>query len=59
MDFSMFKTDWALISHSIKILQKNQIVEIPALTESGFRSRFINSGSVENKGLEITLNATL
>lgn len=58
MDFSMFKNRLGLNFTFYKNITKNQIVEIPALTESGFRSRFINSGSVENKGLEITLNAT-
>ncbi|MDV3866641.1 SusC/RagA family protein [Elizabethkingia anophelis] len=58
MDFSMFKNRLGINFTFYKNITKNQIVEIPALTESGFRSRFINSGSVENKGLEITLNAT-
>jgi outer membrane receptor protein involved in Fe transport len=58
MDFSMFKNRLNFNFTFYKNITENQIVDIPALTESGFRSRIINSGSVENKGLEITFNAT-
>ena len=37
---------------------KNQIISLPVSNTSGFSSRVINAGEVQNRGLEITLNAT-
>lgn len=37
---------------------KNQILELPVSITSGFQSRIINAGEIENKGIEIVLNAT-
>ncbi|MEX0360773.1 MAG: SusC/RagA family TonB-linked outer membrane protein, partial [Allomuricauda sp.] len=37
---------------------KNQILTLPVANTSGFDSRIINAGEIQNKGLEIVLNAT-
>ncbi len=37
---------------------KNQILTLPVSTTSGFQSRIINAGEIQNKGIEIILNAT-
>ncbi|MEN8227275.1 MAG: SusC/RagA family TonB-linked outer membrane protein [Bacteroidota bacterium] len=36
----------------------NQLLNIPLPQASGYRSKFINAGNVQNQGVEITLNAT-
>ncbi|MDR6516604.1 SusC/RagA family TonB-linked outer membrane protein [Chryseobacterium camelliae] len=56
MDFSIIKNR---ISYSITAYQnnnKNQIIRIPALWETGYSSRVINAGEIRNRGLEMTLN---
>lgn len=47
LDFSWYKTNTF-----------NQILTIPGVLETGFRNRRINAGDIQNKGIEITLNAT-
>ena len=37
---------------------KNQILTLPVSNTSGFDSRIINAGEIQNKGVEIILNAT-
>lgn len=37
---------------------KNQILTLPVANTSGFNSRIINAGEIQNTGLEIVLNAT-
>ena len=36
----------------------NQLLSIPLPAASGYTSKFINAGNVQNKGIELTLNAT-
>lgn len=36
----------------------NQILTIPGILETGFRNRRINAGDIQNRGIEIQLNAT-
>ncbi len=36
----------------------NQLLTIPVPQSSGYTSKFINAGNVQNKGMEITLNAS-
>jgi len=36
----------------------NQLLSIPLPAASGYTAKFINAGNVQNKGVEITLNAT-
>ncbi|MFC5046467.1 SusC/RagA family TonB-linked outer membrane protein [Aquimarina hainanensis] len=40
-----------------KATVKNQILTLPVSNTSGFNSRIINAGEIENSGLEIVLNA--
>ncbi len=37
---------------------KNQIIEIPAPIESGATSLLINAGNIQNKGIELSIDAT-
>lgn len=37
---------------------KNQILTLPVANTSGFNSRIINAGEIQNTGLEVVLNAT-
>ena len=37
---------------------KNQILTLPVANTSGFSSRIINAGEIQNKGIEVVLNAT-
>ena len=37
---------------------KNQILEIPAPVESGVSSILINAGDIQNKGIELSIDAT-
>lgn len=41
-----------------KTNSKNQLVNVQTPPASGYSSKFINAGNVENKGIEITLNVT-
>ncbi len=36
----------------------NQLLSVPLPQASGYTARFINAGNVQNKGMELTLNAT-
>lgn len=36
----------------------NQLLSIPLPPPSGYNAKFINAGNVQNKGIELTLNAT-
>ena len=57
MDFGLFNNR---LNSSVTLYQndtENQIIDIPALYESGFSSRIINGGKVRNRGVEMTLNA--
>lgn len=56
MDFGILKNR---INYTITAYQNNskdQIVQIPALWETGYSSRMINAGEVRNRGIEMTLN---
>lgn len=41
-----------------KTNNRNQIITIPSTMASGFSSRIMNAGNIQNQGWEITLNAT-
>ena len=47
LDFTYYKTN-----------TENQILSLPVATTSGFTSRVINAGEIENQGIEVVLNAT-
>ncbi|RKS97431.1 SusC/RagA family TonB-linked outer membrane protein [Chryseobacterium defluvii] len=56
MDFSFLKNR---ISYNFTVYQNNskdQIVDIPALLETGYSKRTINAGEIRNRGVEMTLN---
>lgn len=38
------------------IRSKNQIIQLPLAISSGYNSRMVNAGEIQNKGLEIMLN---
>jgi TonB-linked SusC/RagA family outer membrane protein len=46
-DFSWYKTN-----------TKNQIVPVATTGAAGFTNKFVNAGEIENKGIEVSLNAT-
>jgi TonB-linked SusC/RagA family outer membrane protein len=46
IDFTWYKTNTF-----------NQLIEVPLPDPSGFSAKFINAGNIQNKGVEITLNA--
>lgn len=58
VDLRFFGNRLGLDMAAYKSTTKNQIISLPVSNTSGYSSRFINAGKVENKGLEITLNAT-
>lgn len=56
MDFSFLRNRIGLGITAYQNNNKNQIIDIPSLLESGYSYRTINSGEVRNRGLELTLN---
>jgi TonB-linked SusC/RagA family outer membrane protein len=48
LDLSLYKTNTI-----------DQIMPVNVSNSSGYRQRFVNSGEIENKGIEIALNATV
>jgi len=57
-DVRFFGNRLGLDVAAYKSVTNNQILSLPVSNTSGFSSRVINAGEVENKGLEITLTAT-
>lgn len=58
MDFGLLGNR---LSYSITLYQNdtnNQIIRIPVANDSGYSSRWINSGKIRNSGIEMSLNAT-
>jgi len=47
LEFTYYKTN-----------SKNQLIGVATPPASGYQSKFINAGNVQNKGIEITLNVT-
>lgn len=48
LDFTWYKTN-----------ATNQIIDVPMDPFSGFQRQYINAGNIENKGIEISLNAKI
>ncbi|MBE8719982.1 SusC/RagA family TonB-linked outer membrane protein [Sphingobacterium pedocola] len=48
LDFTWYKTN-----------ATNQIIDVPMDAFSGYQRQFINAGNIENKGIEISLNARI
>jgi TonB-linked SusC/RagA family outer membrane protein len=47
LEFTYYKTN-----------SKNQLINVATPPASGYSSKFINAGNIQNKGIEITLNVT-
>ncbi len=47
LDFTWYKTN-----------SYNQLIRVPLPSPSGFSSKFINAGNIQNKGIELTLRGT-
>ncbi len=59
MDFSFLKNRVHFNFTLYQNTSNNQILTIPALNESGYSSRVINGGEIRNRGIELSLNATV
>lgn len=57
MDFGLFKNRLNYSFTLYENITENQILQIPALYESGYSSRLINGGRIRNRGVEMTLDA--
>jgi TonB-linked SusC/RagA family outer membrane protein len=59
IDLSFFKSKFSLTVDVYKKVTKDLLLNANMPTSSGFATAFKNIGAVENKGLEITLNAKI
>jgi TonB-linked SusC/RagA family outer membrane protein len=58
IDINLFKNRFGVEFTYYKTNSKNQLVTVQVPPASGYPSKFINAGNVENKGIEITVNLT-
>lgn len=58
-DIRLFKGRIGLDATYYQANTKNQILELPVSYTSGYRSRMINAGEIENKGVELVLNGQI
>ncbi|MDN5213727.1 SusC/RagA family TonB-linked outer membrane protein [Fulvivirgaceae bacterium BMA12] len=58
-DIRLFKGRLGLDVTYYKANTKNQILTLPVSITSGYKSRIINAGEIENQGLEIMLNGQI
>lgn len=58
-DIRLFKGRLALDATYYQANTKNQILTLPVSYTSGYESRIINAGEIENKGVELVLNGQL
>ena len=58
LDFTLFKSRVGLELTYYDATTFDQIIPIQVTGASGYTSKFINSGSVNNKGIEAILNVT-
>ncbi|MEQ9298312.1 MAG: SusC/RagA family TonB-linked outer membrane protein [Cyclobacteriaceae bacterium] len=58
-DLRFFKGRLGLDVTYYRTNTKNQILTLPVSLTSGYESRIINAGEIENQGVEIMLNATV
>ncbi len=56
-DLRFFNNRLGLDVTYYKSTVKNQILKLPVSNTSGFKSRIINAGEIENTGIEVVLNA--
>jgi TonB-linked SusC/RagA family outer membrane protein len=57
-DFNMFQNRVGLEFTYYKTNSKNQLISVATPPASGYSSKFINAGNVQNSGVEVTLNVT-
>lgn len=58
-DIRLFKGRLGLDATYYQANTKNQILTLPVSYTSGFESRIINAGEIENKGVELVLNGQI
>ncbi len=58
LEMSFFDRRVGFDFSAYRSLSIDQIFQVPFSTSTGYSSKFINAGSVENKGIEIQFNAT-
>ena len=58
-DIRLFKGRLGLDATYYQANTKNQILTLPVSLTSGYESRIINAGEIENKGVELVLNAQI
>lgn len=56
---SFFKNRLGLEGTYYKVVDENQIIELPLSKASGFSSRYVNGNEYETKGLELALSAKI
>ncbi len=57
-DLRFFQNRLGFDIAAYKSITNDQILSLPVSSTSGFTTRVINAGEVENKGIEVTLSAT-
>lgn len=58
LEMSFFKKRLGIDVSAYKTNTKNQIIPVAISTTSGYSSKYVNAGEVENKGIEIALSGT-
>jgi len=58
IDINLFKNRFGVEFTYYKTNSKNQLVNVQLPPASGYSSKFINAGNIQNKGIEITVNVT-
>lgn len=58
LEMSFFKRRLGIDLSLYKTNTKNQIIPVAISTTSGYSSKYVNAGEVENKGIEVALNGT-
>jgi TonB-linked SusC/RagA family outer membrane protein len=58
LDLKLFENRLGMQFTVYKSTSTNQLLELNLAAGTGYRSQYINAGEIENKGLELTLNAT-
>jgi len=58
VEFSLFQENLGVDFTFYQDNTKNQIIDIPSPIESGVRAILVNAGNIQNRGIELTLNAS-
>jgi TonB-linked SusC/RagA family outer membrane protein len=59
LDLSLFKDRISIAATAYKTNSTNQILNAAVSEETGYNARVINAGEMQNKGLELTMNAAI